>query len=530
MYPITQKTEIAEITEDLVPMRDGVRLYTRVVAPIGMEKCPIVFVRTPYESAHKGKPHVIDSANAPEYHESEFVKAGFALVIQHIRGTNDSEGECHPYTNEKNDGLDTLDYIRSLPIYDGEIYPVGGSYLTAVHYSYFKTKPEDIKSAYLSIMTDRMFFRNHKNGCCYQFCNPFWYAGTMRNKYPNIVTDKKITHVRPYKDIFKRVVGENVAAYTNTIMNIEYNEYWKGRDEDSVAEHLYFPILFSDGWYDYYLDGMFSVWERLPKETRDKSALIVGPWAHCSFVGKNSEYPLPNGDREPIFGLEWLKCIHEGKPYTKAPLGKVTYYSIGSGEWRTGEFPRHNTEKRRFYFGKGGKMTDYPCNDDTSLSYKYNPDEPINYFKFLCIYKAPKINTCESVLNFETDEFEKTESFFGRIRWKMDVSSDCEDTVFFIRFSMVEDGEAYNLTETITSLSHINKNYVPGEKLTIDTYTQPIAFTIKPGCKIRVDIASDSDVYAPHANVRGHWAEVTETKIANNTVHLKDAFVEFEVE
>ena len=57
----------------------------------------------------------------------------------------------------------------------------------------------------------------------------------------------------------------------------------------------------------------------------------------------------------------------------------------------------------------------------------------------------------------------------------------------------------------------------------------PIAFTVKKGSKIRVDISSEGGIYVPHANVKGHWAEVTETKIANNTLLLKDSFFEFNV-
>jgi len=66
--------------------------------------------------------------------------------------------------------------------------------------------------------------------------------------------------------------------------------------------------------------------------------------------------------------------------------------------------------------------------------------------------------------------------------------------------------------------------------ITIDLDTTPIAFTLKKGCQLRVDISSHSDIFAPHANVKGHWAEVTETKIANNTLHLKDAYIALPIE
>ena len=39
-------------------------------------------------------------------------------------------------------------------------------------------------------------------------------------------------------------------------------------------------------------------------------------------------------------------------------------------------------------------------------------------------------------------------------------------------------------------------------------------------------VGEDGGVYVPHANVKGHWAEVTETKISRNTVYMEDSFIE----
>ena len=142
------------------------------------------------------------------------------------------------------------------------------------------------------------------------------------------------------------------------------------------------------------------------------------------------------------------------------------------------------------------------------------------------ISKAEKMNTIDGIISFETAAFYEDESFFGEIRWHMNVSSDCEDTAFYIRVYLEEDGEAYNLTETITSLNYLHKNYKPGQKLLIDLKTPPIGFTVKKGNQLRVDITSDGGIYVPNANIKGHWAEITETKIANNTIFCEDAYIE----
>ena len=44
MYPIFQELENCRITEQLLPVGDGTRLYTRTIVPRGAEKYPIVFI------------------------------------------------------------------------------------------------------------------------------------------------------------------------------------------------------------------------------------------------------------------------------------------------------------------------------------------------------------------------------------------------------------------------------------------------------------------------------------------------------
>ena len=43
-------------------------------------------------------------------------------------------------------------------------------------------------------------------------------------------------------------------------------------------------------------------------------------------------------------------------------------------------------------------------------------------------------------------------------------------------------------------------------------------------------IINESGVYMPHPNVKGHFAYVTDTKIANNKVYTKGSYVELCIE
>lgn len=135
----------------------------------------------------------------------------------------------------------------------------------------------------------------------------------------------------------------------------------------------------------------------------------------------------------------------------------------------------------RLYFGENSTLDSTPCQTEESISYVYDPEKQLNCYRYQDIYKAAQIGSVDGVVSFQSQEFTEDKSFFGKIRWNMTVCSDCDDTAFFIRIYLVEGDAAYNLTETITSLSHIKEDYLAGDRITIDLYTPPIAFRVKAG-------------------------------------------------
>ncbi len=512
MYPIITENEKITMTEYYMKMPDGIGLYTRAVVPKGKDKYPIVFIRDPYEKRHYGNPHDIDS-----YNDDQFINNGFAVVLQHCRGVADSEGECHPYT-ECDDGLNSLEQIRNMSFYNGEIYVWGLSYLASSHIAYLHTNPRDIKGIALDIQTDRMYYRYYRNGCNYNFCNYTWWFGMIQRRFPNVVFERPIK--MPYKDMTKRMLGEDVPEFTQRLLNDTNNEFWAGDPRVNSVNNLNAPILLTDGWYDFYIDGMFDMWSRVSEKVKDKSAFIVGPWGHATKTEDYAEYKCENGNIPDDRVAKWFKSIRENTTYEYAKTGMVNYYSIGGDYWTEADFPE-NKKNLRLYLDDE-KLSENKPEEEKELSYRYNPEKPMGCFKVHNIFKGFEKNTIEGVLSFETDEFTEDCDFYGNIRWHGYVKSDCDDTAFYMRVYFVENGEAYNLTETILRLSYFDKNYKAGDKFLIDILTPPIAFSIKKGDKIRLDIASNGGAYVPHANVKGHWAEVTEQKIANNTVIIDE--------
>lgn len=543
-YPTTQEIPTLKMVEDMVEMSDGVRLYTIFLMPktdgVLPEKMPIIFEKTPYDTDLKGK-----SESILIHKDFKVANSGYIYVMQDSRGTANSEGVHTPYGER--DGLDsyeTIEYLRKQPYYNGEIYLKGGSYLATTHYMWLDRDDvdlSDIKGAVFITQTDRMIYRNWKNGANYSLSGLRFMYGNLLKKTHNIENFAEKTKIRPIRDAIKRQQGEDMPELTEFLYHPVEDDFWRSQPGYYAAEHITFPVLFIEGWYDYYVDGMFSMWERLPAETKAKSAFVVGPWEHGTSVVKTWEYQPQNGSYTKYFGIgsmyiDWYDSIRFGKPYPYVEMGKVTYHSVNAHKWAVNEAPWDlDPEIKKFYFNENYTLTEEPATAEVNHTYVYDPNNFEFCFKFTP-QEAHPANSVDNVKCFTTPVFEEDTDFYGKTRIKFDVSSDCEDTLFTAFMYFVNpDGKTYHLgAHTGATLTHFYPDYKPGDVVTLDLTFPYQAFTIPKGGAIRVDIASHGTgssglSYIAHTNTKGHFAEVTETKVANNTLHLKDAFIEVPV-
>ena len=105
----------------MVPMRDGVRLATDVYRPTE-GPTPTLLTRTPYnKDVVAGFSDDLDLFRA--------LRAGYAVVVQDVRGRFASEGTFDAYHQEAADGADTIAWIAAQPWSDGVLGTFGKSYL-----------------------------------------------------------------------------------------------------------------------------------------------------------------------------------------------------------------------------------------------------------------------------------------------------------------------------------------------------------------------------------------------------------------
>ena len=130
-----------EKREVMIPMRDGVKLYTVMIIPKGAHNAPIVLTRTPYNAAKRAQRTSTPYRDVALAQSDEWLTDdGYIRVFQDIRGKYGSEGDyvmtrpvrgpLNPTnTDETTDAWDTIDWlVKNVPETNGRVGMIGSSY------------------------------------------------------------------------------------------------------------------------------------------------------------------------------------------------------------------------------------------------------------------------------------------------------------------------------------------------------------------------------------------------------------------
>ena len=111
------------------------------------------------------------------------------------------------------------------------------------------------------------------------------------------------------------------------------------------------------------------------------------------------------------------------------------------------------------------------------------------------------------------------------------VKTDCEDTCFYVRISLVKKEGYYGLRDDINQISNFCVDYKPNEEVKMEFSFDEHAFVAKKGEKLRIDISSSAfPLYVRHTNNKGLFSEQKTVKIANNTVDLDSSSLSVYIE
>lgn len=501
---------------------NGADFFTLVLKPEKMGNFPVVVTRSPYvgDTKEKSEEELSEQFKSNNIH---WIENGYVIVFQHCRGQGKSTGEFIPYVHEREDGLALRDWIRQQDFYNGQLFLIGGSYTASLHYS---TAPfeEDIKGAVFNVQDSERYRLWYRNGNMRRG-HANWHFGLYKDK-----SNLKKVHTLdsfsefPIKNLSERVLGERAEDFEQMLSaSCSEHPFWKTRfggeeARDAISE-ANIPILLTTGYNDFYVGGMFKMWNRMDEKTREKCAMIVSPYHHEDSYYQERGMCFQNASVSEKFGkdypVKWLNAIIKNeKPFAKT--GKITYYRTFEDRWET-DFYSGSIKEIIVPLGKEEKTFVYNSKNPTGFNSEGSFMDPVTQRNdIISIYQEP----CQR------DVFVK-----GNMKVKLTVSSDCEDTSFYIMIGIHTERGDYALRHDITSLIYQKGSYIKNSKVVLEFVFDEYAFKIKKGQALRIDIAStDKNTYVCHSNVKGDYSLIENCKIANNKVFLGESCLSLPIE
>jgi putative CocE/NonD family hydrolase len=451
-YPELSQESHGIVTEKglRAKMRDGTVLVSDVVRPEGKGRFPTILVRTPYGRQSS-------MLQGPWY-----AKRGYAFVVQDTRGRFESEGTFDPFTHERADGYDTLEWLTKLPWCDGNVGMIGGSYLGYVQWCAAVTRHPALKCIVPQVSPPDMFFNIPYDHGTFMLFGAIWWSAVVLDKNSVNVqlrgfanADKLAT--LPLSKVDDAVFGKSVPFYDAWLAKSTWNDFGSAnfmRDLDKVRV----PAFMVSGWWDGDGIGTKLIWERMRALGRKDMWLIYGPWTHffnaTTKLGDVDYGPDAVIDLDSLY-LRWFDTWLKRKNVGMDKVSRVRIFLTGANEWREySDWPPVNSEPRTLYLASqgpangansAGRLTAVrPPKGQEPDRYTYNPARahiPEGEFDLTQASTIVKVTgEDEDVLVYRTDPLRATLDVCAPIELDLYFSTSAKDTDFFVSL-LEEDGK-----------------------------------------------------------------------------------------
>lgn len=461
----------------MISMRDGVKLATDVSLPYNSGKFSTILTRTPYGRKEQGKGL------------ERFVLAGYASVVQDVRGRFDSEGKALAFLDDAQDGYETVEWIARQEWSDGKVCTTGGSAMGMTQNMLAPTQPPHLVCQFVLVAPASLYH------------HAAYVGGVLRKEQvENWLTQH---HFPP----------ENFELYQS---HPYYDDFWEKTNPVAKASQVNVPITYVGGWFDTFLQGTIDMFMKVQHEggsgARGKAKLIVGPWTHGGLgERKQGELLFPESAVRPPAGdpLRWFDYWLKGGSLDSNPELPVIYYVVGDvdnprapgNEWRRAKDWPPPSIPTPFYFRSDGSLSLVKPSQESPRSYTYDPESPVPTIggRNLTIPKGPfdqrEIENRPDVLVYSTEPLKESVEVTGRIFAHLYVSTTATDSDFVVRLSDVyPDGRSMLMADGILRGSLRNSFEKPEKmeagkvyELTVDLWSISIIF--HKGHRIRVAIS-----------------------------------------
>jgi putative CocE/NonD family hydrolase len=397
-------------TSAMIPMRDGVKLFTVIFKPVGAtHPLPVLLQRTPYGAGGSNFPDdtTID-VNLPGPYYSIMLKEGYFLVFQDIRGKYKSEGKMEIHqplihdtqkgaVDESTDTWDTIDWlIKNLSGNNGKAGILGISYpgwLTLV--GSVDPHPALKASSEQACMSDLFLGDDfHHNGAFrlsygMEYTYEVEFDKTTDSDFPFPQFDLYEWYLRlgSLKNVNEKYFHNKIPTWNNFVQHPNYDDFWQKNSPLNYVEYAQIPQLHVGGYYDQEdMNGPQLMYQHMEKKDKaNNNHIVLGPWNHgqWSRAKADSLGKIAFGSNTAAWFQVlqkkwfdyWLKGIGDGK------FEEAYCFQTGTNQWKTySAWPPKEATIQKLYAGPGNTASfNKPTAATGFVSYTSDPGKPVPY-------------------------------------------------------------------------------------------------------------------------------------------------------
>jgi len=401
-------------SEHMVPMRDGVKLFTSVFVPKDTTKTyPILIKRTPYSV----RPYDEDKYPAKLGPSELFIKAGYIFVNQDVRGRYASEGKFVQVTphvpkkskptdiDESTDAYDTIEWLlKNIPHHNGRVGMSGISYPGFYAAAGMIDAHPALKAVSPQAPVADWFFDDFLHHGSFFLAHAFTWLSSHDKDRPKPTTDPVKPYVFPTPDgyklfleagsvenIDKEYLKDSVPFWKEMMQHPNRDEFWQKRSLIPHLKNVAPAVMTVTGWYDAEdLYGSFKTYQSIEKLNPNvNNVLVVGPWHHGGWASVEGDKlgKVPFGSKTAEFYRAEIELPFFEKYLKDKDLpapAEATVFETGSNVWRTFDhWPPKSTTPKKLYVRESGKLAFTPPEgtdrEEAFDDFVSDPNKPVPY-------------------------------------------------------------------------------------------------------------------------------------------------------
>ena len=394
----------------MIPMRDGIKLHTVILSPVGAtQTVPVLLQRTPYGASGSDTPDDSTvSMQALGIYYGGLLKEGYFMVFQDIRGKYKSEGKMEIHQpiihvtqkgaiDESTDTWDTIDWLmKNLKGNNGKAGIFGSSYpgwlalVGAVDpHPALKASCEQACMADLFLGDD--FHHNGAFRLSYgmEYTYEVEFDKTTDSDFPFPQFDLYDWYLKlgSLKNVNEKYFHNKIPTWNNFVNHPNYDEFWQKNSPLNYVQSAQIPQLHVGGYYDQEdINGpqlMYSHMEK--KDKANNNYIVLGPWNHGGWTrGKGDSLANISFGSSTTYWFQalqkkwfdyWLKGLGDGK------FAEANCFQTGTNQWRSYQsWPPKEAVMRRLYTSSDNTASfNKPVTQTGAVSYISDPAKPVPY-------------------------------------------------------------------------------------------------------------------------------------------------------